>query len=192
MCKTTEQFDFAAPHQFGSRDRWILLIYLVLAFITVKSCWVAEAQTAVSLTFGWNASPSPNVVGYKIYCGTNSGNYTRVVSVGLVTEAVIGDILPETAYFFCATAVDVFGLESDPTGEVNVTVPERRPTLGMVQCGVGSVISWPTNFTGYTLQSSGSPAGGWTNVAELVADAGGCFSYTNQSHAPALYFRLQR
>ena len=99
--------------------RWLTTLILV---------W-ASAAGAQHVTLAWEASPSVGVVNYRIYFGTNSGNYGFVTNAGLVlTQAVV---LPHTGrWFFAATAVDADGLESDFSNEVEW---EARPAPPVVR-----------------------------------------------------------
>src|SRR6516162_10209636 len=64
---------------------------------------------AVSATLSWIASPDPSVVGYTIYYGGASHQYTNSVAVGNVTNATIPGLAANTPYFFSATAQDNTG-----------------------------------------------------------------------------------
>jgi hypothetical protein len=94
--------------------------------LILLSATVGRAQ---SVTLAWDASPSPEVVGYRIHFGTNAGHYSFVTNAGLVrTQAVV---VPHTGrWFFAATAVDGNGLESDFS---NVVEWEARPVAPVVQ-----------------------------------------------------------
>ena len=83
----------------------------------------ATAAGAERLTLAWDPSPSADVVGYRLYYGTNSGSYRYVTNTGLMlTQSVV---LPQGGrWFFAATAYDTNGLESDFSGEV---VFESKP-----------------------------------------------------------------
>ena len=84
--------------------------------------WPAAAG-AQRVTLAWDASPSANVVGYRLYYGTNTGSYQYVTNTGLMlTQSVV---LPQGGrWFFAATAYDRNGLESDFSSEV---VFESKP-----------------------------------------------------------------
>jgi len=84
--------------------------------------WPAAAG-AQRVTLAWDASASTNVVGYRLYYGTNAGSYQYVTNVGpALTQAVV---LPQGGrWFFAATAYDRNGLESDFSSEV---VFESKP-----------------------------------------------------------------
>jgi hypothetical protein len=98
----------------------------VLTILMLLSATLVHAQ---KVTLAWDASPSPDVVGYRIHFGTNAGNYAFVTNVGLVrTQAVV---LPHTGrWFFAATAVDANGMESPFSNQVQW---EAKPIAPVVQ-----------------------------------------------------------
>jgi len=97
-----------------------LLIILILL-----SALISHPQ---KVRLAWDASPSPDVIGYRIYFGTNAGNYTFVTNAGLVLTQRIA--LPHTGrWFFAATAMDTNGLESDFSNEVQW---EAKPVAPVV------------------------------------------------------------
>ena len=77
----------------------------------------------------WDAVPSAEVVGYIVYYGTESGNYTHTIDVASATSAFIPDLIPGTSNFCAVTAYDAGRLESDFSDEVSFilsTAPEQR------------------------------------------------------------------
>jgi len=83
--------------------------------------WVllwATAAGAERLTLAWDPSPSADVVGYRLYWGTNTRSYQFVTNAGQVlTQSVV---LPHRGrWFFAATAYSTNGLESDFSSEVS-------------------------------------------------------------------------
>lgn len=89
--------------------------------------WQALSETSVfaasSLTLVWSPSADANVAGYKIYYGTTSHEYTKVLVFGNVTNAIIPNISPGTPYYFAATTFTTSGAESLQSPEVTYTVP---------------------------------------------------------------------
>lgn len=53
-----------------------------------------------------------NLAGYRIYRGTSSGNYNRVLNVGANVTSYRVDSLEPGTYFFSIKAVDQDGVES--------------------------------------------------------------------------------
>ena len=90
--------------------------------------WAALSSAQPKVTLAWDASPSPEVVGYRIYFGTNAGNYSFATNVGLVlTQRVV---LPHTGrWFFAATALDAHGAESPFSNQVEW---EAKPVAPVV------------------------------------------------------------
>ncbi len=89
---------------------------------------------AANVTLAWDASPGPNtIVGYKIYYGPTTGNYTNSVAVGNVTTTTVSNLVAGGLYFFAATAQDELAQESDYSVEISYRVAapviNQPPTL---------------------------------------------------------------
>jgi hypothetical protein len=98
----------------------------LLTILVLLSATVLHAQ---KVRLAWDASPSPDVVGYRIHFGTNAGNYSFVTNVGLVRTQTVA--LPHTGrWFFAATAVDANGMESPFSNQVQW---EAKPVAPVVQ-----------------------------------------------------------
>jgi hypothetical protein len=95
-------------------------------------CSPAWGDQSVSLA--WNPSPDTNVVGYVLYYGTSSSNYTTRVDMGTNTSATINGLKnPGANYFFAATAYNSSQLESVPSNEATFTTSTNAgPTLATV------------------------------------------------------------
>lgn len=77
---------------------------------------------ANNLNLAWNPSLSPNLAGYNVYFGTNSGSYIYQVNAGNSTSTTISNLAPGTTYYIAATAYDTQGNESPLSGEISYTV----------------------------------------------------------------------
>jgi hypothetical protein len=88
---------------------------------------VLAYDSAVQLT--WAASPSPDVIGYNVYCkrGTLGFAQAEVIRLGHVTSASIGRLANGDSYDFMVTAVDGAGNES--AGVVVAAAP--RPDIAV-------------------------------------------------------------
>lgn len=75
-----------------------------------------------SVILAWDASPDSSVVGYKIYQGGSSGQYTNFIVISNLTASISGLTTNET-YYFAATGFNAAGLESLLSNEVVYTVP---------------------------------------------------------------------
>ena len=128
--------------------------------------WAAAAG-AQQLTLAWDASVSTNVVGYRLYYGTNTRSYQFVTNTGLMlTQAVV---LPHRGrWFFAATAYDTDGLESDFSNEVSWESKPTAPVMaGKPWMRLVPVFGRSTNLVAWgsvTGEASWFPA---TNRAEV-------------------------
>ncbi len=92
---------------------------------------------AGTVTLAWDPSPGTNViVNYNIYYGVESATYTNIVAAGTNTTIAVSNLVGEQTYYFAATAVDTFGLESDYSGEASALIPvnstNQPPTLNLL------------------------------------------------------------
>ena len=165
----------------------------ILALINPAATSLGDSAPATSsVTLGWDASAGTNVAGYMIYYGTASGSYTQMAPAGLATQTTISGLTVGTTYFFTATAADSTGLESEYSNEISFTVPAPQPELRLARTGTQSVVRWPTNFPGYTLQWSSSPTGAWANLTSSPPSSGTNFAYTNTASAARRFYRLKK
>ncbi len=72
----------------------------------------------------WDLSDSPELVGYNVYYGRTSGQYTRRRTVEKVNGLRIDQLNNGEAYYFAITAYDAQGKETDYSDEVAVVVGE--------------------------------------------------------------------
>ncbi len=74
------------------------------------------ATVGVKLT--WTASSGSKIAGHKIYYGTSSRNYSKVVTVGpAATSVTISGLTEGATYYFAATDFDSAGNQSVYSGE---------------------------------------------------------------------------
>lgn len=90
---------------------------------TVQGTGMAAPVHTVSLT--WNASTSPNVVGYNIYRRTGtSGSYARVNTVLNPTTAYVDTVVTDgLTYYYETTAVNSSDEESAPSAPAQAVIP---------------------------------------------------------------------
>ena len=84
-----------------------------------------QAPQPHSVDLTWNASGSPNIVGYNIYRGTVSGGPYSKVNGSLNTDTSYTDstVSAGQTYFYVAKAVDDNNVESGPSNEVQAVIP---------------------------------------------------------------------
>lgn len=97
-----------------------LWVFLFIFWVFVGLAQAAEVGLA------WDANKEPDLAGYRIYQGNESGKYVKVAEVIKSSTSVKIDVLPEDGrkVFFAATAIDVDGNESGYSNEVSWKVPD--------------------------------------------------------------------
>jgi hypothetical protein len=70
-----------------------------------------------SVTLAWNPNSEPDLAGYYVYYGRDSGDYVRIVSVAVPTATI--KVRGNKTIYFAATAYDTSGEESDFSNEVH-------------------------------------------------------------------------
>ena len=81
-------------------------------------CGTCRSYQNVSL--GWNGSTDTNVIGYYVYLGTNSTNYSSKIDVGLNTSATLSGLSGKSVtYFFAATSYNNSRMESPPSNQAS-------------------------------------------------------------------------
>jgi hypothetical protein len=97
---------------------------------TVLSALCAIAATSVaatqSVTVSWDANSEPNVIGYRLFYGTQSRVYTNQLDVP-GPMAVASDLSEGETYYFAAVAYDNTGLQSEHSAEISYRVPGGPP-----------------------------------------------------------------
>jgi hypothetical protein len=70
----------------------------------------------------WDLSDEVELMGYNIYYGKTSGQYTRRRTVGKINRYRIDGLINGEAYYFAVTAYDQLNRESDYSDEVGIIV----------------------------------------------------------------------
>lgn len=77
------------------------------------------SNLTASATLAWQPSSDPAVVGYKVYYGVASHDYTKTVNVGPATTATISNLVKGTTYYFAVTAYNSANVESSFSNEAS-------------------------------------------------------------------------
>src|SRR5262245_50974089 len=85
----------------------------------------ADAATA---TATWNANSEPDIAGYRLSYGQQSGTYTTVIDVGNVTTWTISNLNAGQRYYFAVQAYNTSAQLSAYSSEVIYDVP-AAPTI---------------------------------------------------------------
>ena len=110
---TCQPYKHSTPVLMSSRFYHHLLIVLV----SLVSTQALHAATR-TVKFAWKASPSAEVVGYKIFWGTGSHNYQNVRDVKNVLTTSL--TLSETKYY---VAVSAYSMTTNSGFSNEVVVP---------------------------------------------------------------------
>lgn len=66
--------------------------------------WFPSATESASLTVAWDRNPEPGVIGYRVYVGTEAGQYSNVYDVGAQTTFMFLGAIEGERYFFSVAA----------------------------------------------------------------------------------------
>jgi hypothetical protein len=83
---------------------------------------IPSFSTAGQATLSWDPNIDPEVAGYNVYWGIESGQYSESVDVGNQTNYTIYTLAEGQTYYFSVTAYDNIGFESDYANEVQTIV----------------------------------------------------------------------
>ena len=116
----------------SSLVRWSVMLGLVGLLILPQAPASDDSEVGI-VKLRWDLSWEPDIAGYRVHYGPESGIYTEIVDVGYKVKAELKN-LPVGATYYCAvTAYNTYGLESDYSNEIAFTVkppPEERDTDG--------------------------------------------------------------
>ncbi len=82
-----------------------------------------------SVSLSWNPNPDTNVVGYALYVGHTSGNYSSRIDVGTNTTSTLSGLSNGATFYFVATAYDSSDVESAPSNEAQFVAPSNNPPV---------------------------------------------------------------
>ena len=108
-----------------------LVTVLVVSALTSS---LAANVFAATASLSWNAptnytdgTPATGL-GYIIYTGSTSGNYSETLDVGNVTSYTVSNLGDSTTYYFVVKAYDTTGNSSGYSNQVSYTTPTPPPT----------------------------------------------------------------
>src|SRR6185436_15981212 len=87
-------------------------------------------------SFSWSASTTPGVMGYALYCGTNSGEYPVRIDVGTNTTVTLTALKEGRTNYYSIAAYDTNRMEGVRSAEIKYLVPGMMKSLG--KSGPGS------------------------------------------------------
>ena len=120
-------------HGALARFRARLLILLAALAALAGQGLFATGEPVGIVKLRWDSSDEPDIAGYRVHYGPESGVYTEIIDVGFETRAQLNDLPVGGTYFSAVTAYNTYGLESDYSNEITFTVlppPESRDSDG--------------------------------------------------------------
>lgn len=115
----------------------------------------APAFAQISVTVAWDRNSEPEVTGYAVYWGTQSGAYTSgSADVGSNTQYMVNGLDPDRRWYFVVRAYTADGLFSAPSTEVSTngvmvktggTLIDDRPNIFWHNRDTGRVVTWHMN-----------------------------------------------
>lgn len=142
---------------------------VVLFFGTAKGLPTKDLNNG-SVTLAWNPSPSPSIIGYNVYYGPASGNYTSQMAVGDLSNASVSNLVRGQYYYFAATALDNSGLESAYSNEAICWVPRSEVPFQSVQGVYHGLFYEPDQVRQYSAGAVAltvSPGGAYSGVIQM-------------------------
>ena len=151
---TAAAINTSMPHNCCNTLPRLLKVASAAVFVLTSSL-----SFATNLRLAWDPSTNANIVGYKLAYGTVSGTYTKSVVAGSATSATVTSLTPGTTYYFVVTGYNSAGLQSLPSNEVALTLPDNVPpsvSLTSPQAGTSVNGSSPVSLTATATDSDGS------------------------------------
>lgn len=113
------------------------------------------AESSTSMTLVWDPDPTANIQDYRIYVGTQSGQYSQNYGSGTLTSIAINQLQVGLTYYFAVVAISITGLESPLSSELVVTLaPPPLPTESMMTVAATGGIELQWTFPTAALTSS--------------------------------------
>jgi hypothetical protein len=143
------------------------------------------------LDCGWDDGRGDSLI-HQFYWN-ESGSYTlTVINVSEGITSQFTGTMPSSAV--AMMGVGVFGSSTDESLQFDSLSFQTDPVLAVEQVGNELVLSWPTGFAGYSLQSSSElgQSGGWAPVAETVESANGLNRVALPMTDQRRFFRLSQ
>ena len=117
----------------------------------------AASSYAGQAKLAWDANASAAVVGYFVYYGQNSGNYSGKADAGNKTSYTVGALMDGKTYYYAVTAYDAGRAESAFSNEARSTVSASGSTPVATTSG-GAAATGGGGAGGCTLGIEGNAA----------------------------------
>lgn len=104
--------------------RWNVIVGLAWLWLLVvpPALAVENGEPIGIVKLRWDLSWEPDIAGYRVHWGAESGQYTEILDVGYEVKAQLENLPVGATYFAAVTAYNTYGLESDYSNEISFTV----------------------------------------------------------------------
>ncbi|MEO0230938.1 MAG: M20/M25/M40 family metallo-hydrolase [candidate division WOR-3 bacterium] len=142
--------------------------------VSPRGIEVLDPGTGDSLVIRWLPNPEPDIIGYIIYMGISSGNYTDTFILGNVTEIGIGNLQEGTTYYFRLRAFNNYGIgfASKEFQGTPLSIP-RKPFIRVEPDSFSIFVKFKNNeldISGYNLYKAIYPDTNFERILELTND----------------------
>jgi hypothetical protein len=141
-----------------SKDVYGLPLFLIAVLTLLLPLIVVSVSVAAQILIAWDPSSDANVVGYKVYYGTSSGNYGPAQDVGNVTNCTLKGLAANQTYYLSVTAYDGSRGESGFSNEVSGRASENGQIIWR-NTATGQNVAWYMKGIKWT--------GGWTYLSTV-------------------------
>jgi hypothetical protein len=136
------------------------------------------------LTLTWDSSPSPEIVGYRLYYGTASGDYTNSIATGNLTATTVSGLSAGVTYYFAVTAFTADGLESDFSNEVSYTRQAPGATVRALGMSDGQFTLTVSGLVGHTYDLEATEDfSTWTVIGTVTVGSSGSLDFIDPNAA---------
>ena len=152
-------------HRFSISSQCVYFLIGFLVIILPIGPSSAQDVHGANVTLAWDPNLEANLKGYKVYCGSASGNYSFIVDVGNWTRLTISDLEVGKTYYFAATAYGSAGEESGMSNELRYDPP--RPNSNPLSPTKAS-----NGAASYTINASSGPHGSISSSGNITVRKG--------------------
>ncbi len=110
--------DCRLPLVTSSRLALVAFFILTLLILLGPTPFSVAESWAKDITLEWDPNTEPDLGGYIVHYGTESGAYDHSLDVGNFTSAVISGLDPDLEYYFAVSAYNIDGEVSEFSNEV--------------------------------------------------------------------------
>lgn len=135
----------------------LLMIVRAACGLLIPILFSSSTLEAASISLEWDASPSPEVVGYLINVSLKNGSTTVSYDVGSATGGRVDNLIPGSTYHIYATAYDADGHQSGPSNVLIYSVPQD-PAGTFIQSDRQTCGSWKGVYGNEGYWMVGAPA----------------------------------